>query len=82
MSREHAPRPGVTWDRQLVRQEVYVGLGQVPTTATLAFSDRLANSDGEPTTTVDGLNEPVPPRLNREQRRAAKRAQRRKGGRR
>lgn len=66
MGREHSPKPGVTWDRELVRQEVYIGLDKVPTEATLAFSDQLA--------------EPTQP-LNREQRRALQRAKR-KGGKR
>lgn len=66
MSREHAPRPGVTWDRELVRQEVYIGLDKVPTGETLAFSDALA--------------EPAQP-MNRQQRRALERAKR-KGGKR
>lgn len=61
MGREHTPRPGVTWDRELVRQEVYIGLDKVPTEETLAFSDELAD--------------PAPP-LNREQRRALERAKR------
>lgn len=66
MGREHSPRPGVTWDRELVRQEIYIGLDKVPTEETLAFSDDLA----------------APPQpLNREQRRALERAKR-KGGRR
>lgn len=67
MSRERAGTVGVTWDRELVRQEVYIGLDKVPTEGTLAFSDELAD--------------PAPP-LNREQRRALERAQKRKGGRR
>lgn len=67
MGREHSPRPGVTWDRQLIRREIYIGLDKVPTEETLAFSDQLA--------------EPVQP-LNREQRRALERAKKRKGGRR
>lgn len=70
----------MTWDRALVRREVYLGLGKVPTEATLAFSDELANSGGEPTTSLEGLNAPVLPRLNRAQRRDLARTQRRKGG--
>lgn len=64
MGREHTPKPGVTWDRELVRQEVYIGLDQVPTDATVEFSDQLATP-------------PLP--ANREQRRALERAKRRKG---
>lgn len=67
MSRERTPKAGVTWDRQLVRHEVYVGLDQVPTGDTVEFSDQLA----------------TPPQpVNREQRRALERAKRRKGGKR
>ena len=67
MGRERAGRPGVTWDREVVRQEVYLGLDKVPTVETLAFSDDLAQP---------------PQPLNRQQRRALERAKRRKGGRR
>lgn len=67
MAREHTPKPGVTWDRELVRQEVYIGLDKVPTERTLEFSDELAT--------------PAQP-ANREQRRALARAKRRKGGKR
>lgn len=66
MGRERAGTVGVTWDRQLVRREVYLGLDKVPTEETLAFSDDLA--------------EPPQP-TNREQRRALERAKR-KGGKR
>lgn len=64
MGRERAGKPGVTWDRELVRQEVYIGLDKVPTEATVEFSDQLADP---------------PQPLNREQRRAQQRAKR-KGG--
>lgn len=64
MGRERAGRPGVTWDRDLVRQEVYIGLDQVPTGETLAFSDQLADP---------------PQPANREQRRALERAKRKSG---
>lgn len=55
---EHAPRPGVTWERQLVRAELVV--------------------DEPDDTSTPGMNEPVPPRPNRETRRAMERAARRK----
>lgn len=65
MGRERSGTVGVTWDRELLRREVYLGLDKVPTEETLAFSDDLASP---------------PQPLNREQRRALERTQRRKGG--
>lgn len=59
MSREHTPKPGVTWDQQYVRREQVI--------------DTTADTWGP-----DG-NLPQEPRLNREQRRAMKRAQRKRG---
>ncbi|WP_439947214.1 hypothetical protein [Streptomyces sp. BBFR109] len=55
---EHAPAPGVTWERQLVRTETVI--------------------EDADDTTLPGMNDPVPPRPNREARRALARAARRK----
>lgn len=59
MSREHAPKPGVTWQQQYVRNEQVV--------------DAAADTRGP------NGNLPQEPRLNREQRRAIQRAQRKRG---
>ncbi|MGW5477665.1 hypothetical protein [Streptomyces sp. NPDC004008] len=67
---EHTPRPGGTWERQLV------SLGEI-----VVDTDRDENPFGWtdlPTTPPDDHNAPAPPRPNRETRRAAKRAARRK----
>lgn len=66
---EHSPRPGVTWERQLVTTgEIVVDTdrGESP----FGWSDLP--------TTVPGMNEPAPLRPNRATRRAAARAARRK----
>lgn len=64
MSREHTPKPGVTWDRELIHYAVYNALDRVPTEKTRELSEQLANP---------------PQPLNREQRRAIQRAQRKRG---
>jgi len=55
---ERAPRPGVTWETELVRTETVV--------------DEPDDTSGPDT------NQPLPPRPNRETRRALARAARRK----
>ena len=56
MSREHSPRPGLTWERVLLRSEA------------------VTNDPGEPDMSGPDGNHPLPPLLNRETRRALKRA--------
>lgn len=58
MSREHTPRPGVTWERRTVRQEVIVPDGPW---------------DGLPVVVTPWPVEPPAPRPNRATRRAAAR---------
>ncbi|MFB6934558.1 hypothetical protein [Streptomyces chartreusis] len=55
---EHAPAPGVTWERVIARTEVVV--------------------DDPDNTSTPGMNQPAPPRPNRETRRAMQRSARRK----
>jgi hypothetical protein len=55
---EHSPRPGATWERQLVRTETVINDAQ--------------------STTMPGMNEPLPPRPNRATRRVIARAARKK----
>lgn len=69
MGREHSPKPGADWGRELVRAERYALDVPVPSEGAQAMANQLA--DDAP-----------PVGLNREQRRALKRARRRKGGRR
>ncbi|MFG2503628.1 hypothetical protein ACGFSB_36130 [Streptomyces sp. NPDC048441] len=68
MTGEHTPTPGVTWDTELVH------LGEV-----VVDIDRCENPFGwsEPDTTGPDMNQPLPPRPNRETRRALARAARR-----
>lgn len=54
---ERTPRPGATWEQQLVRTETVI--------------------DDPDSTTVPGMNDPLPPRPNRATRRAMQRATRR-----
>lgn len=66
MTREHTPKPGANWGRELVRRELLATDGPVPTEWAQDFADSLA-ADQQPA-------------LNRADRRRNKRAQR-KGGR-
>lgn len=72
MSREHSPQPGVTWQQQPARVELVVEDGPWGGPVTITPWD----SEPEPKP-IPGLSQPAP--LNREQRRALKRAGRKRG---
>jgi hypothetical protein len=63
MTREHTPKPGANWGRELVRRELLATDGPVPTEWAQAFADSLA---ADPQQTA----------LNRADRRRAERAKR------
>jgi len=65
---EHTPRPGVTWQTQLVRVETVIE-------DDLVHVDPV-NEDASDTAGPD-MNQPLPPRPNRATRRAMQRAARR-----